>query len=108
MAVSGAADDWEMLRRDALSRGEGGVEQIVRRHIDLVFSSALRRVKNRQLAEDVTQAVFVILARKAASASGRDGPMSAWLLTTVRYAAANAIKMEARRSRHERAAAITA
>ena len=67
----------------------------------------MRRVGDRHLAEDVTQAVFVILAKKAKSlrdASG-GGALSAWLLSTVRYASANALKMEARRRHHEQQAA---
>jgi RNA polymerase sigma factor (sigma-70 family) len=102
-------DDWDLLRQYAHERSEAAFERIVRRHVNLVFSAALRRVRNRQLAEDVTQAVFVILARKAKGLGrGDGGPMSGWLLTTVRYAACNAIKMEARRRRHERAAATAA
>jgi RNA polymerase sigma factor (sigma-70 family) len=101
-----AGEDLSFLSLYAQQRDEQAFAALVRRHVDLVYSSALRRVGDRQLAEDVTQAVFVILAKKAGSI--RTGPLSAWLLSTVRYAAANALRIENRRRRHERAAALAA
>ncbi|MEA2733928.1 MAG: hypothetical protein QOE14_379 [Humisphaera sp.] len=100
-----AGDELSLLWRYAHERDESAFATLVRRHVDLVYSSAARRVGDRHLAEDVTQAVFVILAKKAKSI--RTGPLSAWLLSTVRYAAANALKMETSRRRHEQAAAAT-
>ena len=82
-----AGDDLSLLFRYAQQRDEGAFAALAERHVGLVYSAALRRVGDRQLAEDVTQAVFVILAKKAKSIRG--GPLSAWLLSTVRYAAAN-------------------
>ena len=82
-----AGDDRALLSCYAQKRDEQAFAALVRRHVDLVYSAAVRRVGDRQLAEDVTQAVFVILAKKAKSIRG--GPLSAWLLSTVRYAAAN-------------------
>jgi RNA polymerase sigma-70 factor (ECF subfamily) len=99
-----AGDDWELLSRYARQRDEPAFASIVSRYVNLVYSAAARRVGDRHLAEDITQAVFVILARKAQSIR-RDQPLSNWLLTTVRYAAANAVKMENRRRKHELAAA---
>jgi len=100
-----SADDFELLRRYARQRDEAAFARIVSRHVNMVYSAALRRVGNRSLAEDVTQATFFILARKAKSLqAGRKGRLSAWLLLTVRYAAANAIKMETRRTKHEQSA----
>ena len=99
-----ADGDWELLRRYAHQRDQAAFAQVVRRHVDLVFSAAMRRVGRREMAEDVTQAVFVILAAKARKICDGTGPLSAWLLQCVRYAAANAIKMEKRRRRHETAA----
>ena len=92
------ADDFELLRRYAHQRDDAAFAKIVRQYVNLVYSSAMRRVGNRSLAEDVTQATFIVLARKANSlCGGRKGPLGAWLLATVRYTAANAIRMEKRR-----------
>jgi RNA polymerase sigma factor (sigma-70 family) len=100
--------DFELLRRYAHQRDEGAFAELVRRHVNLVFSAAMRRTHDRHLAEDVTQAVFVILARKASRVCVGGGAMSAWLLECVRYASANAIKMETRRRKHEESARLAA
>ena len=97
------AADIDLLRRYARSGDQSAFAEVVRRRVDLVYSAAARRVGDRHLAEDVTQAVFLILSRKAGSI-GLHTPLAGWLLRTVRYAAANAVKIEARRRRHERKA----
>ncbi len=96
-------DEWELLQRYALQRDEQAFEALARRYVDLVYGAAVRRVGDHHLAEDITQAVFVILAQKARSIR-RGPPLSAWLLKTVRCVARNAMKREARRRRHEHAA----
>jgi RNA polymerase sigma factor (sigma-70 family) len=78
------------------------MEELVRRRMDFVYSSALRQVGDVHLAEDVAQAVFVLLARKARSVPP-EGVMG-WLFNTTRYVARNAMKAEARRRKHERQA----
>ena len=102
--MGSSSDDWCLLGAYASRRDEPAFASLVSRYVDLVYSAAARRVGAGHLAEDVTQAVFVILAKKANSIR-RDAPLSAWLLSTVRYAAANARKIEARRRRHEQIAA---
>lgn len=96
-----SAGDYELLRRYAQQRDEAAFAQLVGRHVDLVFSAARRRTGNRHMAEDVTQAVFVVLAKKSSRLGSREGPLSAWLLNCARYASANAMKMAARRQKHE-------
>jgi RNA polymerase sigma factor (sigma-70 family) len=66
----------------------------------LVYSVAVRRVGDRHLAEDVAQAVFLVLAKKAGRFNERT-ILSNWLFCTTRYAAANALKSQARRRHHE-------
>jgi RNA polymerase sigma factor (sigma-70 family) len=78
--------------------------RLVNRYGGLVYSAAYRQVRNSTLAEDVMQAVFLLLAFKANKI--RDARvLPRWLFTTTRYAAANVIKIEGRRRKHERRAA---
>jgi len=95
---------WELLRQFAQQHDQQAFAQVVAEHIDMVYSACLRQVGDRHLAEEVTQAVFVILAKKAASL-GDNVVLGAWLHKTARYAALNALKMERRRRIHERKAA---
>ena len=62
-------DDSELLRQYVQSQCEEAFATLVSRHIDMVYSAALRHVANHHQAEEITQAVFVILAQKARSLS---------------------------------------
>ena len=84
--------------------GRDALGELVRRHLDFVFGVARRAVRDAAMAEDVSQAVFLILARKAHTIRHAEH-LGSWLFQTTRYTAANAIKMAARRSRHEKLAA---
>ena len=98
-------DDAELLQRYAQSRSEEAFAELVRRHVDLVFSAALRQVSgDPHRAEEVTQMVFISLARKA-SALARHPVLLAWLHQSTRFAAGNVRREEGRRWAHERAAA---
>jgi len=89
--------DSALLRQYVEKDDETAFAELVRRHIDLVYSVALRQANgDAHLAEDATQAVFVDLARKARSLCGRD-TLAGWLHTSARFAAGNAIRGEARR-----------
>ena len=96
-------DDMELLREYALQGSEEAFTTLVSRHIDLVYSAALRHVGNHHQAQEITQAVFVILARKARSL--RPGTiLPGWLFQTTRLTAANYLRTEIRRARREQEA----
>jgi len=102
--MSEARRQWELLQKYAQHGDQRAFAQVVSEHVDMVYSACLRQVGDRHLAEEVTQAVFVILARKAGTL-GDHIVLGAWLHKTARYAALNAIKIERRRRIHERKAA---
>lgn len=77
---------------------------LARPHLDLVYATALREARNdHALAADVTQAVLMLHLRKKPDLAGP--ALAAWLHRAARYVAANARRSEARRKRHEQAAA---
>src|SRR5215469_12230244 len=96
-------DDMALVRQYAAHQSESAFEALVSRYTNLVYSAAFRRVGNSQLAEEITQAVFVILAQKAA-ALNRKTVLPGWLYRTACYVSGHAIKQELRRQRREQEA----
>jgi RNA polymerase sigma factor (sigma-70 family) len=97
------SDDMTLVREFAANQSEPAFAALVERHIALVHSAARRQVGDAHLAEEITQAVFIILARKAA-ALGSKTVLSAWLYRTTRYAAADALRARRRRQVREQEA----
>ena len=97
------ADDMTLLREYAESHSEAAFATLVERHINFVYSAALRQVRNPQLAQEVTQVVFIILARKASKISSKS-VLSGWLFRTVRFTASAQVKAVIRRQRREQEA----
>jgi RNA polymerase sigma factor (sigma-70 family) len=94
----------ELLRRYVDDRSEPAFEELVEQHIDLVFSSALRRVNGDvATAQDVTQAVFTELARNAPKLTQHTS-LAGWLYTSTRYLATKTLRTEQRRRCHEQEA----
>ena len=93
-------DDMDLLRRYGDTGSQEAFEELVSRHLDWVYAMSLRQVRDRHLAEDVTQAVFIILARKAATLND-DTILRGWLFKTARFAASDALKKRSRFRRHQ-------
>ena len=97
-------DDFELLT-DYVARGaEGAFTALTKRYVHLVYSAAVRQVRDPHLAEDVTQAVFIILSKKA-HLLRRETILSGWLLRTTRFTATNVLVSQYRRIRREQGAA---
>ncbi len=100
-----SAEDRDLLRQFAAGASAAAFDELVLRHLDPVFSAALRRVNgDHALAEDVTQTVFIDFARKA----GRippDMPPGGWLHRHTGFVASKMIDRERRRRAREREAA---
>jgi len=93
-------DDAGLLWEYASCKSDAAFSALVARHVPLVFSAALRQVQNQSLAEDVTQVVFVILARKAGQLPEKT-VLAGWLYRTTRHVAAKALRSEQRRRKRE-------
>src|ERR1019366_3096944 len=97
-------DDEQLLHAYARERSESAFGELVTRHIDFVYSAALRVVNgDSHLAQDVTQTVFIDLARKAGSLP-RDVVLAGWLHRHTCYTAAKAVRTERRRQTREQTA----
>src|SRR5271154_5102748 len=97
------ANDMDLVREFARDNSEAAFTELVRRHINLVYSVALRCTGDAGDAQDVTQAVFIILARKAAGLREKT-LLTGWLYETTRFAAAPLLRPHARRHAREQEA----
>jgi uncharacterized protein (TIGR03435 family) len=95
--------DMDLLRDYQRQGSEEAFAELVRRHVNLVYSAALRHAGIAAHAEEITQAVFVILARKAAGLRP-DTILDAWLYETTRWTALSFLRGERRRQWREQEA----
>jgi RNA polymerase sigma factor (sigma-70 family) len=106
--VNMSETDLQLLTRYASQRAEDAFTEVVRRHVDLVHSAALRQVRSPELAEEVAQAVFVELARQARHLPPRT-VLAAWLYHVTRRRAIDVVRRETgRRLREETAQELQA
>lgn len=96
--------DQELLRRHVEEKSEEAFAEIVQRHVDLVYGSALRQLcGNTSLAEDVTQAVFTAMALKRKEIL-QIRHLAAWLHGTTRFTVSHTVRAERRRQEREKEA----
>jgi len=96
-------DDIALLRQYTEQNSEEAFAALVTRHVNKVYSVALRHTRNPHSAEEITQAVFVILAKKSQHL-GKKVVLSGWLYETSRLTAVTFIRSEIRRARREQEA----
>src|SRR5665647_3179192 len=95
-----AMDDLTLLREYATRNSEAAFETLVTRRVGFVYAAALRQVRDPHLAEEITQAVFIILAQKAGQISGKT-ILAGWLFKTTRFAAIAQTRDLVKRQRRE-------
>ncbi len=99
--------DGELLRKYADEANEAAFREIVTRHADMVYASALRQVRSPELARDIAQTVFADLVRKAPSLGStlaESASLVGWLYRGTRFAAHTQLRDNRRRQARERQA----
>lgn len=102
--MNGRRSDFELLNAFVRSGDQGTFAEVVRRHLDLVYATALRKVMNTGAAEEVAQNVFSALAGKAWRFAPDDS-LAPWLYKTTLLEAKEWLRAELRRRRREQTAA---
>ena len=90
----------ELVRQFARTQSEAAFAELVRRHLNLVYSAAFRYAGQDQDAQDIAQAVFLVLARKAGSLRDQT-VLAGWLYETTRFAATRWQRSQMRRQSRE-------
>ena len=98
-------DDAQLLREFAENKSEAAFRTLVERHAGMVHGTALRLVRDAAAAEEISQAVFILLARKAPRLSSCT-VLAGWLHQTTRYVALGSLRAERRRQQHHQDFAV--
>src|SRR5882724_13456280 len=98
-----STNDLNLLGEFTRHQSQDAFTALVQRHLGLVYSAALRQVRSPQLAEEVTQSVFIDLARSAARLKP-DTILTAWLYQVTRRTAIDVVRREASRQLREQIA----
>ncbi len=93
----------QLIERFGRDRAEGAFTELVRRHVGLVYSTALRQVRSPQLAEEIAQSVFVDLAGQALRLTPKT-ILTAWLYEVTRRSSIDFVRRETRRQAREQIA----
>src|SRR5690348_10716815 len=96
-------DDMALLREYATRNSEAAFETLVSRRVHFVYSAAMRQARDPHLAEEITQAVFIILAQKAGKISDKT-ILTGWLFKTTRFAALAQTRAVIKRKQREQEA----
>jgi len=96
--------DIELLNAYASQCSEEAFRELVTRHVDFIYSAAMRQLRNPHLAQEATQTAFIALASKAGKLR-RQTVIAGWLHRAVHFAALNLLRSEARRKHWEEEAA---
>jgi RNA polymerase sigma factor (sigma-70 family) len=97
--------DAELIEAYSSRADEGAFDELMRRHGAMVYRACHRLLKDAHEAEDASQAVFVVLARKAGGL--RKGDLSAWLYRVAHHVAAQTVRRRMRRTGREDAYVAT-
>jgi RNA polymerase sigma factor (sigma-70 family) len=96
-------NDIALLRQYTEQNSEEAFAALVTRHVNKVYSVALRHARNSHQADEITQAVFVTLAKKAPHL-GKGVVLSGWLYQAARLTAVTFTRSEIRRAHREQEA----
>src|SRR5580700_4910617 len=98
-------DDKALLRAFAREGSEAAFRCLVERHSGWVYAAAFRQLRDANLAEDATQAVFVLLCQRAKKMKPQQ-KVSGWLFVTLGYTVKSILRSRRRRQQYEKLAAL--
>jgi RNA polymerase sigma factor (sigma-70 family) len=98
--MTAVSPDCELVSAYAEDGSETAFRALVSRHVDMVFATALRQTGNAALAEEITQNVFISLARKAPRLAGVQ-TLGGWLYRATVLETKARVRSELRRRRRE-------